>query len=872
MQKYTVKYRGNPKLYANLAKLETVQPRLVKRLRAFIKKGGSGFQWTVEQTASGSWIHGLTEEPFFEHADAPYTAEIRHKGYPIAYLMGRGSRHYLKQAMNAAPADTKYYVFVETRLEPVIDTLCALDLEDPYFERKAVLFLIDDDRDGSHGDMHEFYYHRGTYIGALFNIMRHRALCERNSEKYRTLVKSVSDAVGLQTMMLGNSGEDTMWGFRQSVLNAAWMIEGTKLQSLQELLYGRPLVIVAAGPSLDKNLHLLKGMEDRVLIVSVETVLRKLLRLGIPPHFVVSLERGFEVYDKHLVDVVDHYRDELRDVVMVSQAVCVNLVAGRWPGPVAIVGKKGLLADHRFLTETMNVPRMESGASAAHMGLGLAELFRSSSVALIGQDLAYADDGRSHVSDTAWESEGVDIENKERFDVPGWDGGTVRTNRAWKFFIDCYNEIIPRTGLNVHDCTEGGALIERAPKSTFADWLKRFAATNTLSGSHRLIGEALRRREHNVSPAQAAERIRRFKELFAESSRQIALGLDALSRVEEGASKEANLKHVEEMEQALNAAHVGNELLQVVGQGPSSMLRSEWHVVRDMENPDDLRAWKETHEDFFRSQRIACNFHAYWIEYMLRSLEMMEEGILPGLGNTGMLDPDAGLPLIERIISEKDRYDSEMEWDIRLDNAYARCAKLSSSWSPHTFRRFAAHFQNSGRIIEAQALMTLAVRFTEGKHVSGEEAFELLRDWSYILSCAELSLDPYIKKSYEALKDAREYAPDAASLRDLAARLLRIRENGLKTAREQSYYPSDHILMKELASWMDDIEMLRERLEEGEDILRTRTSLLDKVFGIAPSVVTEHFAEALKSAAGTAEKREEEVVDGEFTILEALRR
>jgi len=71
---------------------------------------------------------------------------------------------------------------------------------------------------------------------------------------------------------------------------------------------------------------------------------------------------------------------------------------------------------------------------------------------------------------------------------------------------------------------------------------------------------------------------------------------------------------------------------------------------------------------------------------------------------------------------------------------------------------------------------------------------------------------------------------------------------------------------------MDDIEMLRERLEEGEDILRTRTSLLDKVFGIAPSVVTEHFAEALKSAAGTAEKREEEVVDGEFTILEALRR
>lgn len=839
MQKYTVKYRGNPKLFANLKKLEIVQPRLVKRLRAFIKKGGSGFQWTLEDTASGSWIHGLTEEPFFEHATAPYAAEIRHQGYPITYFMGRGSRRYLKQAMEAAPADTKYYVFVETRLEPVIDTLCALDLEDSFFEKKAVLFLVDDERgQGSLADIETFYFQRGTYIGSYFNIMAHRALCEGNADAYRKRLKNLVDEVEFRAMLLGNSGEDTMWGFRQAVLNTAWMVEREKLQTLRPLLSGRPFVVVAAGPSLDKNVHLLKGMEDKVIIAAVDTVVGKLLRMGIRPHFVTVLERVFGIYDKYISPVVDRYREELRDVVMVSQAVCVNLIAGRWPGPVAVVSKTGLELDERFLTRTMNVPRIESGGSSAHMCLGIAHFFNASSVALIGQDLAYGEDGRTHTLDTAWDKTGGDEKNMDRITVPGWHGAPVQTCDIWKFFIDAYNDMLRRIDSPVFDCTEGGALIEGTRKAFFADWLEKNALAEPLRESALRIGQAVRSKEHNVAPAFARERIAFFRERFDESVRYLDLASEALAKVEDEASKEENLPGVEEMQHALDRVHIGNELLQLVGQAPFAMLRSEWHIVRDMENPKDLREWKEIHRDFFEAQRIACNFHIYWLDYMLRTLEMMEKGeILPGYGSVGPLSAEEGLPLTERIILQKELHADEMEQDVRLDNVYARCGKLSASWAPDVFRSFSAHFQRSGRMTEAQSLMTLAVRFTEGRPVSRADAFNLLRDWAMTLSFADLCGQPYTKKAYEALKDAAEYAPDTDALSDLLSRLLRIRKNALQEAREHSRYPAEHPLMVELENWIRDLALMIESVEEGEDTLALHTPLLDKLFGLAAAAL-----------------------------------
>src|SRR5512145_3078123 len=51
---------------------------------------------------------------------------------------------------------------------------------------------------------------------------------------------------------------------------------------------GIPAVIVSAGPSLDKNIHELRGWEQNALILSTDTALKPLLAAGIEPHFVLT--------------------------------------------------------------------------------------------------------------------------------------------------------------------------------------------------------------------------------------------------------------------------------------------------------------------------------------------------------------------------------------------------------------------------------------------------------------------------------------------------------------------------------------------------------------------------------------------------------
>ena len=49
-------------------------------------------------------------------------------------------------------------------------------------------------------------------------------------------------------------------------------------------------MVVSAGPSLRKNKHLLKDVQDKAVIIAVQTTFQPLLEMGVEPHFVTSLD------------------------------------------------------------------------------------------------------------------------------------------------------------------------------------------------------------------------------------------------------------------------------------------------------------------------------------------------------------------------------------------------------------------------------------------------------------------------------------------------------------------------------------------------------------------------------------------------------
>jgi len=76
------------------------------------------------------------------------------------------------------------------------------------------------------------------------------------------------------------------------------------VSALDDAFTNVPAVVVAAGPSLDRNIAELRRIRGRALIIAVDTALRPLLEAGIAPELVVAIDPS-EVNGRHLRNLPD---------------------------------------------------------------------------------------------------------------------------------------------------------------------------------------------------------------------------------------------------------------------------------------------------------------------------------------------------------------------------------------------------------------------------------------------------------------------------------------------------------------------------------------------------------------------------------------
>ncbi|HEB9310596.1 TPA: motility associated factor glycosyltransferase family protein, partial [Campylobacter coli] len=111
------------------------------------------------------------------------------------------------------------------------------------------------------------------------------------------------------------------------------------------------------------------------------------------------------------------------------------------------------------------------GFSVAHMLSYLAAYLNHENIILIGQDLAYAENGDSHPSDYQ-NSSTYESQMYEHILTTAYGGEKkVKTHKIWLLFKHLFeNEMIPNTqklNITTYNCTEGGARIEGAIEKPF---------------------------------------------------------------------------------------------------------------------------------------------------------------------------------------------------------------------------------------------------------------------------------------------------------------------------------------------------------------------------------------------------------------------
>jgi hypothetical protein len=259
----------------------------------------------------------------------------------------------------------------------------------------------------------------------------------------------------------GNCPEDSLIGLENMLDNISVIANNPGINLLYDKFKGKPAVIVATGPSLKKNMHLLKGLEDKALILSCDASFKLLMKNGIKPHMVMSLEREHEVQQ-----FFEGFKPrEVKDVYMTACPVIFNHVYEAYTGPKIIAYRN---FDH-FKWLGIDRGILDIKLSSSNMAFKIAETMGCDPIILIGQDLAYGPDGETHATEVPFSSEGEGI-----FFVKGNVTETVKTNTGWYSFLKAYEVDISQHRGKVINCTEGGAYIQGTSVARFDEIIEKY--------------------------------------------------------------------------------------------------------------------------------------------------------------------------------------------------------------------------------------------------------------------------------------------------------------------------------------------------------------------------------------------------------------
>jgi hypothetical protein len=174
---------------------------------------------------------------------------------------------------------------------------------------------------------------------------------------------------------------------RNLLLNLDHYAAGPGIAELRGIAAGRAAVVVSAGPSLHKNLHLLNdaAVRDRCVIIAVQTTLKPLLNAGIRPHFVTALD--YHEISKRFYE--DLRAEDVCDVTLVADPKAHPVILDSFPGAIRCCVNPFL---DKFLGPMKrDMGELPAGATVAHLAFYLAKFLGCAHIAMIGQDLGFTD-------------------------------------------------------------------------------------------------------------------------------------------------------------------------------------------------------------------------------------------------------------------------------------------------------------------------------------------------------------------------------------------------------------------------------------------------------------------------------------------------
>ncbi|EOB0756316.1 6-hydroxymethylpterin diphosphokinase MptE-like protein [Campylobacter jejuni] len=386
--------------------------------------------------------------------------------YPFICIYGIGNALLIK---NLAKHYKHLFVF-ESEIELFILALSTIDLSEELCSGKIYLVDIEEERVdiqllilfdmkdiSEYLSLYEMFVNN-VYYKKFYEDIWHKAdeLCEKN---IKVVIRN-----------LGSNSDLSFECYSHLLQNIPSMLESIPFQRIlsQRKNKFENAIVVSAGPSLAKQLPLLKACQDKAVIFCADGALSMLEKEGIVPDYVTNLD---------FTDLAMKFfqnKENKTSLNILSCATYPNIVRSLNAENCMIVLRNKALYQRFNLNDFGYI---DTGTHVSHFSYTLALALGFKNIIMIGQDLAFDKEGNSHSKGFDFGEKFSGEENIDKLKVPAYAGkGEVLTHITWndyriklEYLFACNDQ-----KAKFYNATEGGARINFTEELSFKECCEKF--------------------------------------------------------------------------------------------------------------------------------------------------------------------------------------------------------------------------------------------------------------------------------------------------------------------------------------------------------------------------------------------------------------
>lgn len=337
-----------------------------------------------------------------------------------------------------------------------------------------------------------------------------------------------------------------------------------------------PCIVVAAGPSLEKNVEVLKQAKGKAFIICVDTAIPFLLKRGIIPDMVctVDAQKGTKYFDGpelHNLPIAISTDSDYRALELIGE---VN------PIYMSITND---FYQELFNQKGSTIEYFDGGGSVATVCFQMGVEIGFKTIILIGQDLAFTD-RKAHAGMGELRQEDM-VYNILMVD--GYYGDKVMTRGDFKHYIDWYNLQIPELNDRlIINATEGGAKLNGAVQMSLQEAVNKYCITEyDISAIMNQVPKVWKTKEEKM---QLYQEIKRRYQYFTGFHRRLKDGIGSAERaiciIKRGNYQQKELERIDKKLDAITKEVETEDGMVIL---VKRMIETDITLNDDLENSED---------------------------------------------------------------------------------------------------------------------------------------------------------------------------------------------------------------------------------------------------------------------------------------------